>query len=136
MSLAGIFIFTIALTTGGCKKAENSEEENWTAPYSPSFLAQGVKYTSSGYSYLYFDVKCTSDAVEISSIGVTGPYGSSSYNGGGQTFSQNQSIYVYDEDHFMYRDGKYTFTINGIIRSGSNSGSTLTKITSWELIIP
>lgn len=132
--MIGIVLLALTLVTNGCKK--KTEEDNWTAPYVPSFLANGVKYTASGYSFLYFDIKCTSDAIEVTSVSVVGPYGSSSYSGGGETFSQNQSFYLYDENNFFYQEGKFTFTITGVIRSGAHSGETFTKSTSWELIIP
>ena len=105
-------------------------------PYSPSFTANGERYTSGGYPYLYFELKCTSDAVEITTIMVVGPHFTVTFSGGGEIYDQNQSIYLYDEERFHYAEGKYDFTIKGILRSGSHTGSSFTKTTGYELIIP
>jgi len=133
--MVGIFLLGFALTTGGCKKKSSADEE-YLAPYHPTFSAKGVKYNNSGYAFLYFEIKCTSDAVEITNISAYGPFGSATYSGGGETFNQNQTIYLYDEDKFLYHEGKYTFTINGYIRSGSHSGDSFSLTAYYELIIP
>ncbi|MBC8460484.1 MAG: hypothetical protein ISS17_00660 [Bacteroidales bacterium] len=132
-SLIGIFIIGVSMTMGGCKKKDTHDE--WVPPaYKPSFIAQGFEYTSSGYSFLYFELKCTSDAVEITSIMVAGPFGTVTFSGGGEIFNQNQSIYLYDEDKFLYACGKWDFTIKGYIRSGSHTGESFTQTTRYELL--
>ena len=129
-------VVTLLMFSSSQCRTDPDEEHYPQDPYSPSFTANGVKYTSSGYSFLYFELKCTSDAVEITTITVEGPFGNLIATGGGETFQQNQSIYLYDEENFLYHEGKYDFTIKGIIRSGSYNGSSFTKTIGWELIIP
>ena len=133
-SLLGLFVIIVALAIGGCKK--KNEEENYPQSYSPSFIAEGEKYISGGYAYLAFELKCTSDAVEITEVMVVGPHFTKTYSGGGETFNQNEPFYIYDEEKFIYDEGMYTFTIKGFIRSGSHSGDSFNEITRWELIIP
>lgn len=108
------------------------EEDPYT--YSPSFTVQGYHYTSGGYDFLYFELTCTTDVVEVSTIDVSGPNGHSSYSGGGEIFNQNQPIILYDEEHFPYEAYSYAFTIWGIVRSGSNSGTSFSKTVYFELV--
>ena len=137
LSLIGIFLFSLMMTTESCKKTSTPEEEYYPPPaYSPTITAQGVKYYSSGYYFFYFELVCTSDAIMVSSVNLSGPTGTYTYNGDATVYAQNQKIYIYDEDHLLYKDGKYTFTVKGTITSGSHSGESFTKATYYELIIP
>jgi len=128
---------TIFFTQEGCKKTETEEEEYFQpVPYSPIITANGVKYITSTYSFLYFELICTTDAIQVTTLSLSGPPGSYTYNGDETIFNQNQKIFLYDEDHLLYTEGKYVFTLKGVIRSGAHSGVTFTKSCSWELIIP
>lgn len=107
------------------------------APYTPSFTATGTKYTApGGSSVIEFVLTCTTDAISVTSVDLSGPFGTTSVDGGGQQFNMNQPFYISNPDIFFWTEGKYSFTIKGIIRSEAHSGESFVKTTYWELIIP
>jgi len=133
-TICALFLSAFVMCSG-CKKKTSTDEETYVPPpYSPSFLASATSYTSGGYKVLAFEIKCTTDDVEITSLVISGPSANATYTGNGEVFQKNQSIFLPDE--FLYLEGKYSFTIKGIIKSSNNYGLAFTKITYWELIIP
>ncbi len=125
----------MALMSATCKKNQDEEDEHPATPYSPILVAEGTKVMKDGVYYLNFVITCTSDNIRLNSIVVTGPNSlNQSFDGQGQTFQMNEGILLLWD--FPYKEGKYTFTVSGLISGGNYNGSSFTKETYWTLIIP